>query len=228
MNARLMGEKLITAIRRDGLWTTLRFAALHLTARPTNNPEDGFDAAHGTDTGGIAFLWSFRVDSRNAKFATKYEATDERVLDQAVKFMPEDPGSLTFIDLGCGKGKALLLAWKLGFKKIVGVEFVSELANIAEANLRRVGASNAFVIHSDAAQFSFPDEDFVVYLFNPFHVEVMRKVVENLRQARATRRFVIYNYPHCAELFDSSGFLSRIGEVSKTPYPTIIWASAKQ
>lgn len=228
MNAKLIFAKFARATRRDGLWKALQLTIGYLKPHSAENPESGFDARYGTNTDERVPLWDLKINSPNAQFGVRYEASDERVLEQTLNFMKEDPAKFTFIDLGCGKGRALLLAWKSGFKKILGVEFAPELAEIAEENLRKVGAVNASVIRADAADFSFPDEDFVAYLFNPFSAEVMRSVVDNLRRSKSKRRFVIYNSPYCAEVFDSSGFLTRMGYVPERQYPTIIWSSVEQ
>jgi len=41
--------------------------------------------------------------------------------------MPIDLSKFTFIDLGAGKGRALLMASDYLFQKIIGVEFMPEL-----------------------------------------------------------------------------------------------------
>jgi hypothetical protein len=43
----------------------------------------------------------------------------------------------TFIDLGSGKGRVLLMAAAYGFKRIIGVEFMPELHRVAEENIRK-------------------------------------------------------------------------------------------
>ena len=112
----------------------------------------------------------------------------------------------------------------LGCRKLIGVEFVPELADIARANLAKAGVRNAVIANTDAADFRFPSEDFVLYLFNPFSEEVMRRVLDNLREAFPAGGFRIYNNARCAELFESSTFLGRVGSVSGTRYPTLVWS----
>ena len=123
-----------------------------------------------------------------------------------------------------GKGRNLIAAGLLGFRKLIGVEFVPELARIARTNLAKAGVKNAVIANTDAADFRFPSEELVLYLFNPFSEEVMRRVLDNLREAFPAGGFIIYNNPRCAELFDSSTFLGRVGSVSGTRYPTLVWS----
>jgi SAM-dependent methyltransferase len=125
-----------------------------------------------------------------------------REVRDAVGFLGEDPGSFDFVDLGCGKGRVLLVAANLGFKQVIGVEFARELAEIANQNFTKMKVTNAAVVHADAAEYQFPDSDLVVYLYNPFLPQVMKKVVANLKRSRAKRLFVIYSVPDCGSLFD--------------------------
>ena len=184
---------------------------MHFTRRPA---KDDFDLRHGTDTAGIEPLWKFKIRSPNARFGVRYQTTGEQELLDALKFLQEDPRTFTFVDLGCGKGRALLVASKLGFQQVIGVEFARELVDIARTNLAKMRISKAVVRHGDAAEFHFPSTDIVVYLYNPFSQEVMRKVVTNLRESSAKTLYLIYSDPKFPQVFDSSGFLNRLGSPS--------------
>ena len=205
------------SFRQDGFRATSRKVFVQLTR---GRVVDDFDVRRGTDTGDILPLWKFKIDSPNARFGSRYEATVEEQLADAVNFLQENPQSLTFIDMGCGKGRALLLAAEWGFKQIIGVEFAAELAEIARANLAKMQITNASVKHGDAAEFHFPDTDMVVYLNNPFDSanEIMRRVIENLRESQSRKVYVIYRVPKCAEVLDSSGFLCRLGSPPGRPF----------
>src|SRR2546422_9958881 len=203
MNAKLLGQKIARTFREDGLRAIFRQASLYLRKKRTT---DDFDALYGTDTGGFEPLWKFQIHSPHARFGTHYKVTGEHELLDALNCLCEELSPFTFIDLGCGKGRTLLVASRLGFRRVIGVEFASELAAIARANLSRMKVANAFVLDCDAADFDFPDGPIVLYLYNPFSQEVMRKIVANLRQSRSQRIFVIYKNPAVAGvIFDSSG-----------------------
>jgi len=208
MDVQLLGAKIVQTYRRDGLAATIRKAFVAL-ARVRNTGD--FDRIHGTDTSNIELLWQFKIDSPNARFGARYQATDEQMLVDAISFLPEPPQDFTFVDIGCGKGRTLLVASKLGFRQVIGVEFAHELAEIARTNLAKMGFANAVVLDLDAADFQFPHTDMVVYFYNPFSIEVMRKVLANLRRSSAKRLYIIYRVPECADLLDSCGFLDRLG-----------------
>jgi SAM-dependent methyltransferase len=229
MDPKLLAMKAVRRLRSAGFRTTFRELFIHL--RPErllgwSGKEDAFDSEHGTDTGGVAPLWKFRIDSPNAVFGGKYQSTDEQELADSVHFLSENPHNLTFIDLGCGKGKTLIVAASLGFKQIIGVEFVHELAEIARKNLAKMRIANAVVLETDAANYRPPDSDAVIYLYNPFSQEVMEKVVANLRESRSHKLYVIYKVPNCAAVFDASSFLTRLGCPPERTYIQI-WRAAR-
>jgi tRNA1(Val) A37 N6-methylase TrmN6 len=79
----------------------------------------------------------------------------------------------SFVDVGAGKGRALLLAAGLPFRKIVGVELSEELARIAQRNIARWNRAarpkaRIHVVQQDAAKFRWPRTPLLVYLYNPF------------------------------------------------------------
>jgi len=92
----------------------------------------------------------------------------------------EDVAAFTFVDLGCGKGRALLLAEEYDFKKIVGVDFAGNLARIAVRNAAKVGSSRISVVHGDVREFDFPAGPLVVFLYNPFSARITRSVMQRL------------------------------------------------
>jgi SAM-dependent methyltransferase len=208
LNVQLLLAKTGQKIREVGFWATLRNGIRMISRRRV---ADDFDLQHGTDTGGEESLWRLTIDSPSARFGRKYQPSSEAELSEAVRFLDVDPRTLTFIDLGCGKGRTLLVAAKLGFKQVIGVEFTQELAEVARKNLQKMGVANGGIVQGDVGEYRFPDGDLVVYLYNPFSEEVMRKVVPNLRECASRKLYVIYKVPECMALFDSGGFLTRLG-----------------
>lgn len=209
MDVTLLSAKIVQAFREEGFWAVLGKGVGSLKKSRGHEPDD-FDRKHGTDTGGIEPLWKFKIRSTNARFGTRYEATQELELEHAVAFLCEDLKAFTFIDLGCGKGRAIMIASRLSFGKLIGIEFVDELAEIARGNLAKLKIDNAVVLHEDAADFCFPDSNTVVYLYNPFSREVLKKVLSNMKKCFGKKLYVIYKTPQYGDMFDSSGFWKRL------------------
>lgn len=124
----------------------------------------------------------------------------------------------TFIDLGSGKGRALLMAAQYRFKKIIGVEFMPEWHKVAQENIRKFGEANPSVppiesVCMDARDFEFPAEPLVVYLFNSFPEPVFAGVMERLRRsvlANPRPVLVAYRYIEFEDLLQQCDWLEKI------------------
>jgi SAM-dependent methyltransferase len=111
------------------------------------------------------------------------------------------PGEV-FIDYGSGKGRALIMAAQYPFRRIVGVEISPELNAVARSNLDRckgrLRCRDIELWTGSAADFPVPPDASVVYLYNPFHGQVLRAVLMNLRaslDASPRRLRLVYNNP---------------------------------
>ena len=115
----------------------------------------------------------------------------------------------TFIDFGCGKGRAILLAAEYPFAKIIGVELAPELAQIAQRNIQsyRNPKQRCFdlsIVNEDATRFKLPDKSLVLFLYNPFESEVMERFIQNVQHsiAHSPRDLtIIYLNPQHDELW---------------------------
>lgn len=159
-----------------------------------------FDDKYDIDTRGITQLEQLQITSRNRMYGVAHIASDPGEFSEALASLQIEHEDFIFIDLGSGKGRALLLALHFPFRRIIGVEFALELDRIAQANLIRVGASGIDVnriglVHADATEFELPPEPSVIYLYNPFNDAVMNGVIERvLRSSREHPRpiYVVY------------------------------------
>jgi SAM-dependent methyltransferase len=159
----------------------------------TSLRERSFDRRYQIDTRGIV-----RHGERGAlNDAVHYQGTSERTFREIIAYLGVAPEELTFVDIGCGKGRALVLAAKLGFHHVVGIEVSTDLAKTARANLRSLGIE-ADVHTADATEVDFPAEPLLVYLYNPFGEATLRVVVDRLRASLRVRprvTFVVYVNP---------------------------------
>jgi SAM-dependent methyltransferase len=126
--------------------------------------------------------------------------------------------NFTFIDVGSGKGRALLMAANYGFKRIIGVEFMPELHRVAQANIARCASERQQCrqiesICLDARDFQFPMEPLVLYLFNPFSEPTFAAVLENLRSSveQAPRPvYVAYRFTEFEGLLAKADWLEKV------------------
>jgi SAM-dependent methyltransferase len=124
----------------------------------------------------------------------------------------------TFIDIGAGKGRALLLASEFAFRRIIGIELLPELAKVARENVRefeqRGLRSGIEIICEDATNFAFPVGPAVVFLFNPLPQSSLRSFLANLERwirHNSYPVYVIYANPIFEQTIGSVRSLTRIG-----------------
>ncbi len=181
------------AIRTRGFLGALRFFAsgfveqvrdLAPSRRKSRYGDIDFDFDHAVDT-----TWatvSLRTRMREWLRGVQYQASEPELFRSIIDSLPVAPDGFTFIDLGSGKGRTLLMASDYPFRRIIGVELLPELNAIAVQNMARYksGQQKCFTLESqagDARSFEFPIEPTVLYLFNPFPEHVLREVLRNLQ-----------------------------------------------
>ena len=91
-----------------------------------------------------------------------------------------NPNIKCFIDIGCGKGKQLIYAKRyFEFKTIHGIDFSSSLIEIAGYNIKQYGQNDITAACVDALDYRIPDEDALVFLFNPFNENILSIFLRN-------------------------------------------------
>ncbi len=119
----------------------------------------------------------------------------------------------SILDIGCGKGSAMRTMLKFPFARVDGLELSEPIAAVAARNFRKLKADRTRVFVGDASRFSGYDAYNVVYLYNPFPVSVMSRVVDALIQSirRAERELVvIYNNAVCGDVVVGGGVFARM------------------
>jgi len=171
---------------------------------------------------------SFKTQLVATLAGSPYYASDPWIFAEIMQALNSPPLEIhlkefTFIDLGSGKGRALLMAAEYPFHRIIGVELIPELHQASVENIRTFNQSHGetgrlqapFVeaLCMDARDFQFPPEPLVVYLFNPFPEPVFAAVLTNLRKsAFETQRptFIAYRYIEHERLLADSDWLTKI------------------
>jgi len=156
-----------------------------------------FDLEFGVRTSGLVAGRHLASGRQHDRYITAYYAVAPSVFRGIIvrwrrcrAFAPID--AYTFVDLGAGMGRAMLLASAYPFRSIVGVELHPNLARIGRRNLalwRAAGRSRvSLCMHCrDAADFPLPSGPCVAFLFNPFHAPVLRRVLRAWRRSLANR-----------------------------------------
>lgn len=132
-----------------------------------------FDDDWNTDTDGL--VWLTNPSSPHFADGVRYEACSPYACQWAIEQIPNRE-RFCFVDVGCGKGRPLLIASRYGFRRLIGVEYSERLCRVARKNL----ADQAEIVCQDAADFRFPDGPLFVYFHNPFGESVLTSVLSNL------------------------------------------------
>jgi len=114
----------------------------------------------------------------------------------------------SILDLGAGKGAALITMAKFPFSRLAGVEISADLAGIALNNFSRLGLKNIEMYCEDAASFAAYERFTYIYIFNPFFASIMEPVIERIAGAvnRSKRPMrIIYKAPTCHDLLVRAG-----------------------
>ncbi len=210
----------------DRLRASIRTLARTLTLRPPSAelPPPAnihpFDLVHDVDTSGLIWGQDLASGHRNDAWITAYYAIApslfNAVLDRLSPSLNDQWSRFSFLDLGCGKGRALLLAARRPFHSIIGVELHPTLARIAEQNLRTVTrpthlaaadlrCSRITVLAADATTLDYPQTPLLVYLYHPFLAPVLRRCLFNLERSlrdHPREAWLLYINPESARVLD--------------------------
>ena len=136
-------------------------------------------------------------DSTNSDtYRYPYEPTPYAVLERLA-----NSGYLgkknTLLDYGCGKGRVeFFLAYQIRCR-CIGVEDDERIYGAACENQENAAAGDkvAFV-HAKAEEYEVPEQVDRIYFFNPFSVEILRKVMRRIECAwTGQEMFLFFYYP---------------------------------
>lgn len=170
-----------------------------------------FDRRFGVDTATASLQYEIPLaDGRG----NGYAPTPALPLVRMLAHLRIDWNRFIFVDLGCGKGKVLLIAGGRPFRRVIGVEMSLDLITVAARNLKsyrgkRRCAQYALVCE-DAANFVIPEVPAVFYLYDPFGETVLRDILTKIeRSVRKVKRecYLLYFTPnHEGVLSEFTGF----------------------
>jgi SAM-dependent methyltransferase len=146
-----------------------------------------FDEEFGVRTSGLVAGRHLKSGHLHDRHTTAYYGVAPSVFRTLIRrWQRSRPGcalkEVSFIDMGAGMGRAVLLAAELPFRQVVGVELNPTLMRIARRNLTVWRASERArapmkIICGDAVEFRLPAGPCLAFLFNPFGAPVMRRLL---------------------------------------------------
>jgi SAM-dependent methyltransferase len=209
----------------------------------TEFPIHPFDQAHGVDTSGLVPARHLLTGHANDEHVTAYYGVAPSILrtliDRWRETIPPHPiSSYTFLDIGAGKGRGLLVASEFHFRKVVGIELNPSLAAIARSNAAywnktRIADPTSSriapveILEQDALDFTFPTTPTLIFLFHPFEAPVLKQLLRRIETQFAARSKrsaqpaldILYVNAECATVLDRNPAFTRLflGAVKMSP-----------
>ena len=204
----------------------------HPKIRPAIHP---FDQRHGTDTSGL-IPGDVIVQGTSAKVEelTAYYGVAPSILHGLLDIWlhrtnPQAIEKTVFLDVGAGKGRAMLLASQFPFLRVEGVELNPILATIAQSNislwhndLQAEALSSLTLHHADATIHPLPPEPTLAFLFHPFELPILHRFLRHIETSQAAhpKPFdLLYANAEHGSLLDRHPAFTRLwmGPVAMTP-----------
>lgn len=158
-------------------------------------------------------LDNLTITGNTKQYAEVYQAASYYLLERIFEKLQELKSPDGFVDVGCGKGRVLVVAAYYGFKQITGVDFAKELCNEAIVNCKKAGLKfhdvSWKIIYLNAIDLKFEKGMHVVFFFNPFKEVVMKHVIKNIKlslKQHPRKIRVVYVNPQHKKLFLQNGF----------------------
>jgi len=143
-----------------------------------------------------------------------YEPTPPEIFEALMAALPTEAEGATFVDVGAGKGRVLLLAARHPFARVLGLELDPKLVDIAQRNLRQASdperlVDDVSILHADATTAPWPLEPLVVFLYNPFAGPALSQMLDQLEaslEAHPRPCVIAYLNPLFLDLFMERGW----------------------
>jgi precorrin-6B methylase 2 len=151
-----------------------------------------------------------------------YEATPYLLLLEIMRQLKLGDDDV-FVDLGCGKGRALSMAAQFEARLVVGLEQNADFLDVARQNISRLGSGcqRVQLLRGLAQEFDF-DGTTVVFMFNPFGAKTLQEVVNCLQESleRKPRRLrIVYANPVHEDVLLATSWLENTSTWPASAYP---------
>ncbi len=217
-------------------------------ATPTTRPRDllkatalpihPFDQIHGVETSGLVPAGHLITGHPNDEHVTAYYGVAPSILRSLIDLWRETPPphpihNYTFVDIGAGKGRAMLVASELPFRQVIGIELNPAMADTAQQNLdhwHQTHTTDATaprlspirLFEQDALTFDFPKNPTLIFLFHPFESPVLKQLLRRIETQFARRPGsldILYVNAECSDVLDKHPGFTRlfVGSVAMSP-----------
>lgn len=169
-----------------GVLSALSFSVSSAILKYLVRREPDFDRKYGTVTNDWVEVADGEVPEEAFATAVRYVPSKAEVIRHICRRLPIRHEDFTFIDMGSGRGKALMLASDFPFKKIIGVEISPQHHRIAEENVAvyqspKQQCMDIEPVCANALDYEFPRARLVLYLYQPFGGPILKEMLQNVK-----------------------------------------------
>lgn len=171
-----------------------------------------FDIKRKIDTHTWLPIEKFDENIKNIENGTLYMCSWTSIIKKATLKMKKlshfDFNNSDFIDIGCGKGKVLIV-WDEILKekiRIFGIDYSEQLVSTCLKNLRNIELRHEIkVIKNDITEVDFSEfkDNIVIYMYNPFNKIILQILLSKIKDKNIC---IIYNNPIYNGILISDGF----------------------
>lgn len=153
------------------------------------------------------------IKGADISMSSPYEAVNYYMLEKLLSTFRKLSPETSIIDLGCGKGRVMVVAAHYGFKRLIGIDFAKELCEEAGLNMERTkGVFNDIewkITYGNVLDYPIQANDAVFFMFNPFAEETVKKFLDKLeisRNQNPRKIWFLYASPVHANALQERGY----------------------
>lgn len=115
----------------------------------------------------------------------------------SIEALQIDPAAYSFIDYGSGRGRIVLAAAQLPFRRVIGVEssrnlYLDAIANVADYPRERLKCDDIVLLNKNALEFELPPGNVVAFFYNPFTGDLLDQVARQIEESCRTSDRSVY------------------------------------
>jgi len=174
---------------------TTEFLRRIVSTRPTSTLQSAlsvvddyiFEKRYKLDTRTEVAIDDLDISQEDKQHADKYKPTRARYFRKIMEKVDLGREGV-LVDVGCGKGRILLLAAEHGFDQVIGLEISPALCQIAERNVdafRKVNPESGSikVVCTNILDYQMTGNENVFFLYSPFGYSVTDRFLEMVRES---------------------------------------------
>lgn len=153
------------------------------------------------------------VSAQERPEVERYQASHVKELRRALRCCEIDLRDYHFVDLGCGKGRALFIAALEGFEHCVGIELEPNLIRLCSQNIESfcqktgIESTRFELVESNVLNYQVATPRNLFYLFNPFKRSLVARLLQQLESSPTPYQDLVLSMnPRSDSVFEANDY----------------------